>query len=249
MEKIIDAIYPARCPICGQIKREKNAYTCKTCIEKLSWIQEPKCKKCGKMIANEGQEYCLDCSRLQYHFETGYPLWNYNEVIQKSIADFKYAGRREYGEFYGEALAIRYGAEFSKLELDAIIPVPIHRTKRRERGYNQTEIISDILGEKLNLPVWKDFLIRNRKTMPQKELSQRERLKNLEEAFSVKDQKNFINGANVMLVDDIYTSGSTMEACAKILLKAGIEKVYVTMLCIGKGYEGNMGNGGNYYGS
>lgn len=236
-EELIDIIYPPRCPVCGEIKREKSRLTCRECLKKLIWIKEPQCKKCGKMLVSKEQEYCFDCSKVQYHFESGYPLWNYNDVMRKSIAAFKYGGRREYGKFYGEALAKRYGAKFLALQINIIIPVPVHHTKRRERGYNQTEIIADILGEKLGIPVWKDWLVRIRKTMPQKELNQQERLKNLEEAFSIEKRYKLQENLKVLLLDDIYTSGSTVEACTKVLLKSGIDKVYVSTLCIGNGYS------------
>lgn len=236
VEELMDMIYPPRCPVCGEVRKEKDRLTCRGCLEKLSWIREPQCKKCGKMLGNEEQEYCFDCTKMQYHFESGYPLWNYDNVMRKSIADFKYGGRREYGRFYGEALAWRYGDKFLALKIDAIIPVPVHHTKRRERGYNQTEVIADTVGKKLGLPVWKNQLIRIRKTMPQKELTQHERLKNLEEAFAIKNQYHLLKDAKVLLLDDIYTSGSTVEACTKVLLNAGVKKVYVSTLCIGKGY-------------
>lgn len=236
VEEFMDMIYPPRCPVCGEVKKEKNRLACSDCLEKLSWIQEPQCKKCGKMLATAEQEYCFDCGKMQYHFESGYPLWNYDDVMRKSIADFKYGGRREYGKFYGEAMVQRYGKKFLSLKIDAIIPVPIHHTKRKERGYNQTEIIADIVGKKLGIPVWKNQLVRIRKTMPQKELKQQERLKNLEEAFAIKEKYHLPEGTKVLLLDDIYTSGSTVEACTKVLLNAGIKKVYVTTLCIGKGY-------------
>lgn len=236
VEEFMDIIYPPRCPVCGEVKKEKSRLTCSGCLKKLVWIQEPQCKKCGKMLAGGKQEYCFDCSKTQYHFESGYPLWNYDDIMRKSIADFKYGGRREYGEFYGEALVQRYGNKFLALKVDAIVPVPVHYTKRRERGYNQTEIVADILGKRLEIPVWKDWLIRIRKTMPQKELNQLERLKNLEEAFAIKKQYYLQDDVKILLLDDIYTSGSTVEACTNVLLKAGVKKVYVSTLCIGKGY-------------
>ncbi len=235
-EELIDIIYPPRCPVCGEVKRGKKKLACNGCLERLTWIKEPQCKKCGKMLESEEQEYCFDCNKVQYHFESGYPLWSYDDIMKKSIADFKYGGRREYGKFYGTVLAERYGPKFLALQVDVIVPVPIHDTKRRERGYNQTEIIADTLGRELGIPVWKDWLVRVRKTMPQKELNQQERLKNLEGAFAIKKRHDLQGNTKVLLLDDIYTSGSTVEACTKVLLKAGADKVYVSTLCIGKGY-------------
>ena len=123
---------------------------------------------------------------------------------------------------------MRYGDMIRRMDVDAIVPVPIHRSRRRKRGFNQAEILAEILGKKLGIPVEPELLKRNRKTVPQKELSPSERLKNLTGAFlaeSLPDDKK-----RILLVDDIYTTGSTLEACARVLKNAGAEVVYFVVI-------------------
>jgi ComF family protein len=212
---------------------------CKGCKDQLIYVGEPLCKRCGKPIEDEEKEYCSDCERKKFHYERGFAVWVYDDAMRNSIAAYKYHSKKEYSRFYVHEMLRLYKESFQKLELDAIIPVPIHRSKYLERGYNQAELLAKGIGEDLRLPVLTKLLIRNRKTLPQKKLSDKERLKNLSEAFAVNEQ--FLNTEltsikKVLLVDDIYTTGSTVEACSSLLKSHGIDEVYFIVLCIGKGY-------------
>jgi ComF family protein len=232
-------IYPTRCPICGNIVIPKEQGVCKDCGDKLIYISEPRCKRCSKPIEDEEKEYCNDCERRTFHYDKGYALWVYNDAMKNSIAAFKYHSKKEYSRFYiGEIVRV-YGEWLRKLAPDAIIPVPIHRSKYLERGYNQADLLAKGIGKELGTPVLSKFLIRNRKTLPQKKLSDKERLRNLSEAFEVSDghkDNKLTRIKRILLVDDIYTTGSTVEACSNILKAQGINEVYFIVLCIGKGY-------------
>lgn len=157
--------------------------------------------------------------------------------MQQSMKAFKYKGRKEYGVFYAEEFAKRYKEKLLSLQIEAIIPVPIHKSKRNLRGYNQAEVIATELGERLHIPVITDLLIRTRKTLPQKELDNKARKRNLEQAFEI--NRTVLNKYNkmgkVLLVDDIYTTGNTIEACTKSLIKEEINEIYFASICIGKG--------------
>lgn len=231
-------IYPRRCPLCGEIVKNKGCLACKECYETAPFIKEPRCKCCGKAILKWEQEYCEDCTRKQHHFSYGFSLWSYNAQMKQSIAYFKYHHRREYGDFYGKEFAKRYGTHIKELEIDALIPVPIHWTRHIQRGYNQAQVIAQVIGKELNLPVVEDLLIRNRKTVAQKQLGSRERAKNLESAFKI--SQRWINKQEtlkkILLVDDIYTTGSTLDACAKVLKQVDIAEVYFGVLCVGIGF-------------
>ena len=119
------------------------------------------------------------------------------------------------------------------MKAGALIPVPIHPKRLRTRGFNQAEVLARKLGEALSLPVCAGILERSRNTEPQKELRASERLRNLEKAFCVRGECELPHSA--ILIDDIYTTGSTIEACARALKKAGMERVYFFALCIGQG--------------
>ena len=236
-EILLDAMYPRRCPVCGEIVMPAGHLICPGCVGKLSWISGPVCKKCGKPVNTRETEYCPDCLRRPGDFEYGIALCCYDDVTRASMAKIKYQGRREYLDFYGAAMAARLGKKILNMRPDVLVPVPVHPARRRRRGFNQAEILAQRLSERLEevsgvrIPVESAWLLRTKKTLPQKELSPGERRKNLEQAFAPgaipKDARS------VVLIDDIYTTGSTVQACTKVLKNAGIQKVYTAVICIG----------------
>ncbi len=238
-QNLIDMLYPVRCPVCREIVVPKGQRICGGCKDKFRLIEEPRCKKCSKPVEFEEQEYCSDCMRKDFHYVRGYSVWIYDAVMKESIADFKYRNKKENAKFYLEELLSHYREAINKLALDALIPVPIHRSKHKLRGYNQAAILAWGIGRELGIPVLNELLIRVKKTLPQKQLDDRERLENLKEAFRInrKAADSYRKQLNrVLLVDDIYTTGSTVEACTGILLEHGVREVYFATLCIGKGY-------------
>ncbi len=239
LKAIIDIIYPRRCPICGDIVKPRGELVCPPCKLKLKPIDEPRCKKCSKPIESEEKEYCHDCETKKHHYIKGYALWVYDPQMKKSRADFKFHGRREYSDFYIDEIIKRYGMEINKITPDVLVPIPIHKSKQMQRGYNQADILAIGIGKKLNIAVLSHLLQRDKKTLPQKLLNDKERLKNLEKAFTfLKEESNKFPARirKVMLIDDIYTTGSTIEACTNILLQNGIDEVYFLSICIGKGF-------------
>ncbi len=236
IQTFLDIIYPVRCPVCGEIVLPKGKRICTACKERLPYIGEPGCMRCSKPLEHEEQEYCSDCERKSYHYDRGYAVWVYNEDMRHSIADFKYHSKKENAKFYIHEMLCRYGDKIGALSVDAVIPVPVHRSKYRERGYNQAEILAKGIGRELELPVFPKLLTRTKKTMPQKKLSDKERLQNLSEAFRYNERYALQPIRKVLLVDDIYTTGSTIEACTNVLKSKGVEEVYFLVLCIGKGF-------------
>jgi ComF family protein len=238
-QTILDIIYPVRCPLCGEIIIPKGERICPECRDKLPYIKEPRCMKCSKPIEQEEKEYCSDCLRKNYRFDKGYAIWVYNDDMRHSIADYKYHSKKEYAKFYIEEIVRLYGKCIMKFSPDVLVPVPIHHSKYLERGYNQADILARGIGRKLGIPVLSQLLIRNKKTIPQKKLSDKERLRNLQEAFQLNENEvKRYHGVitKVLLVDDIYTTGSTIEVCTEVLKSKGISEVYFIVLCIGKGF-------------
>lgn len=227
---ILDILYPRRCPVCGEITKPAGSLICPSCFRKLSFVQPPVCKKCGKEVQDETVEYCRDCARHPHTFEYGIALLNYDETAKRSVAQVKYNNKREYLDFFGTALAVRFEKQIRAMNVDFLAPVPVHRSRLRKRGFNQAEVLADIMGRRLKIPVEPAALVRFRKTQPQKELSAAERLKNLSGA--VKADRKLTEGKRILLVDDIYTTGSTMEACSRALAEAGAEKVFFAVICM-----------------
>lgn len=226
-------LFPRRCPVCEGIVPSFGGLICPSCFQKLSFVKSPACKKCGKEVLDDRIEYCSDCARHSRSFQYGMALLNYNEAAARSMARIKYHNKREYLDFYAQAAAARFGKRIRKMNVDGLIPVPVHPSKMRTRGFNQAEILAEKIGEILELPVYSGYLKRGRKTEPQKDLSPRERFKNLEHAFSAEAVPEEIQ--NVMLIDDIYTTGSTIEACGRALRKSNVENIYFLTICIGYG--------------
>ncbi len=227
-------LYPARCPVCDDIVTPKGELICERCRHKLPYIKEPICKCCGKEIRRREQEYCSDCQRIPHHYTEGRALLAYNEVMQRSVSAFKYKNRQEYARLYGRELARVFGRQISRWGAEVLIPVPIHKSRYRKRGYNQAGLLADSLAEYIELPVDSRLLIRTKKTTAQKSLNTKERVKNLQDAFQVK--KSVVQYKKIILVDDIYTTGSTADACAGVLKDGGAEQVYLLCLCIGSGF-------------
>lgn len=239
INSLLDILYPRRCPVCSEIVDVRGELSCIECRKKLIFIEEPKCKRCGKPLEQDNKEYCYDCEKKSRDFTRGIALWLYNKEMKKSMADFKNHGRREYAEFYTEELLKACKEEIMDISPDALVPVPIHKKKLMERGYNQADVLARSIGDKLEIPVLSELLVRKKDTLPQKQLNDKERMRNLAEAFDFShiERSCFRKKLNkVLLVDDIYTTGSTIEACARVLKNNGINEVYFVTVCIGKGY-------------
>ena len=226
----LDALYPRRCPVCGEIVTPKGRLICPSCLLRLSPVKSPVCQKCGKEVWSEEIEYCPDCVKHRRSFARGMALFNYTEEAARSMAAVKYKNKREYLDFYGAALAARYEKQIRRMHADALVPVPVHPSRKRARGFNQAEVLAICLGKRLGIPVGSGMLIRDKKTKPQKELSAADRLKNLSGAFRAGTIPEGIK--TVLLVDDIYTTGSTVEACARALRSAGVSRVYFVVICM-----------------
>lgn len=225
-------VFPRRCPVCDEIVAPKGQLICLPCRRKLQYIKEPRCRKCGKQLHGMEKEYCYDCERRKHLFIRGLALYDY-QGIKESIYRFKYGNRPEYAEFYGRDIAEKLGEEIFKWRPDALIPVPLHKRKKQKRTYNQAELLADILGEQLGIPVFGNYIKRVRETTPQKELDDMQRQKNVEKAFNI--CRNDVKLKKTVVIDDIYTTGSTIDSVAAALLESGVEEIYFVALSIGEG--------------
>ncbi|MGN0242612.1 MAG: ComF family protein [Lachnospiraceae bacterium] len=229
---LLDLIYPRRCPVCDEITDGEVLHP--TCATRLVRVTQPTCLSCGKPVGKEEREYCEDCNKYPKHFIRGYALYVYNDCSRPMMMRLKYQNRREYAHYLGQELARTYAREWMKLSIDVIIPVPIHAKKLAKRGYNQAELLAREIAKILHIPIASDALVRKSNTKPQKELTPIQRWNNLQSAFAVSPAK-MQQWKAVLLVDDIYTTGATMEACTRILQEAGVQKIYVVSVCIGNG--------------
>ena len=227
-----DIIYPRICPVCGRIVSKRGRDICPQCERKLSYVGNDHCMRCGKPV-DEDAEFCGDCMGTQHIYDEGRAALVYDTYMSKSIYRFKYAGKQEFARFYGQVICDRLGRKIKSWNVDAIIPVPVHAGRLKKRGYNQAELIARQMSKRLGIPVRSDVVTRKKVTQAQKKLSARERQNNLKKAFKVTG--NVVKLESVLVVDDIYTTGATVDAMAGCLKGAGIRRVYFTSLCIGRG--------------
>ena len=164
------------------------------------------------------------------------PVFEYNDEIKSSIYDFKYNNKRIYAEFFAEEIYLRYRRAMEVWDVNLIIPVPMFKKKERVRGYNQANLLARNLSLVSGIPYRDDILIRVRETEPMKELGRSKRLSNLKEAFEVIKDSPSIYNSRIVLLDDIYTTGTTLDECSRVLKKAGAKQVYGITLCIGEGF-------------
>ncbi len=232
LEKSCAILYPRRCPVCMQIATPRGSLVHRECTKKLLYIREPACKRCGRQIARMEKEYCSECAKKEFHYTRGYAVWQYEANIQHSLSEFKYHSRKEFADFYAAEAVRLYGDKIKYEKPEVLIPVPVHRTRRAERGFNQAELLAKKMGQMLEIPVDAHFLLRTKHTGRLKDLNRRERAKMLKDAFTV-DPSRKVSYHSVMLVDDIYTTGSTVDSCAAVLLRAGAQKVTVFSMAVG----------------
>ena len=222
-------MYPQKCPFCGKIEKQR---ICKECRKKILPVEEPRCKKCGKPIREAEKEYCYDCTMIRHVFEEGRSIWIHKEPVSRAVYALKYQNRRIYAKAFGEEMADQYGY-YLREKKELIVPVPLHRKKMRIRGYNQAALVAEVLGEITGISVDEDILVRVKNTKPLKQLNDKERRRSIRGAFSVRKS---VWAKTIVLIDDIYTTGSTLDEAARVLLKAGAEKVYFLTISIGQGY-------------
>lgn len=230
LKRCLGILYPQTCCFCGTVCREN---ICPECAKKVEYIKEPRCKKCGKPIYREEKELCYDCENNQLAYEQGRSVWLHKGPVKWSVYQFKYRNRRIYAEFYAEEMYRLYGTKLKEWEIETIIPIPLHKKRRRQRGYNQAEVLAKHLGRLSGLSVDTKCVMRVRNTKPQKMLNFKERRKNVKDVFRVVKQCEIAK--NILLIDDIYTTGNTINAVTRVLKEKGVQKVWFLTISIGQG--------------
>ena len=226
----LELIFPGRCPVCDKIL-PLGGKICPSCVEKPYRIVSTYCRKCGKLIDDEREEYCRDCRETIHFYIQGRALYEYASV-RESLYRFKYKGRCEYANYYGMELAEHLGEIIRYWRPDVLVPVPLHRSRKRQRGYNQAELLARELGRRMNIPVDTKLIKRIKKTVPQKQLDRQMRQNNLKKAFKI--DRNDVKLSTIIIIDDIYTTGSTVDAIARVLRETGMRNIYFIALAAGR---------------
>lgn len=236
---MLSFLFPPICPICSKELLDKGEHICKSCQKEEIFIKGATCYSCGKPIKNYEKEYCSDCRQHPKNFERGMGLCIYQKPVTDSLAAIKYKNQRKFAQYYLEEIRKRKYKELQQLKVDVVIPVPIYRKKRRKRGFNQAEIFAKGIAQMLDVPMYTKIVERIHDTKPQKQLNPGERKKNLKKAFcgNYKEYQKAGMPKRVLLVDDIYTTGSTAQTVTAALKQMGVREVYVFCIAVGKGFS------------
>lgn len=230
MKLFLDLLYPraSECQVCGSIS---TGTVCSVCMASLDYLQGITCIHCGKQL-NEQYPYstCPDCKSGVFHYKRAYSCFEYNGMGKVLLHKLKYEGRIELARVIAGLMADRLKNE--GLSTDIIIPVPIHKKKLEARGFNQSYEIAVELGRKLGKPVL-DCIKRKKETGAQYNLDRFQRQLNIVDAFSVRLSYNVDKYKSILLLDDIYTTGSTVNECSKTLKEAGAGDIYVITAATG----------------
>lgn len=231
---ILDLIYPPDlyCICCGKIIDSTRTYRlCNECIEGIKWANARLCIRCGKLLSslNPG-EICFNCREHPHQFDHGYTCAEYGTHERAMVFALKYHSRADIGITIGEIMADRMMAENSISDLakmyDYVIPVPVHNRKKRIRGYNQAEVIAKRFSVLTKIRCDADILIRVRETHVMRSLGPDQRRENIRGAFEIRKRRiPDIEGKKVLLIDDIYTTGATVDEISAVLKNAKARQV------------------------
>lgn len=227
---ILDIIYPPRCISCGSGVHE-NGNICSICWGDINFISDPQCHICGFPFDFQAGEkaLCGGCMKDKPYFAKARAVFIYDDASSHMVTSFKYSDRIESRAFYARWMG-RVGAQMLQ-EADYIVPVPLHYRKLLLRKYNQAALLAIELKKSFGTKMLVNGLVRRKYTISQAGFNRRLRFKNISGVFKINPKFIAdIKDKNILLVDDVITTGATANECAKILLKAGAARVEVLTL-------------------
>lgn len=232
LRDLSNVIFPPQCLGCAEILHQSDDHIfCPACEEKINFISGSICNICGTTFPDSPAEshLCGECLEKRPYFFCSRAVFRYENIILKAIHQFKYKRNIARGEILASFMADFSFPDIEFSGYSLIIPVPLHIKRLRERGFNQSLVLARSLGEKRQIPVDFSLLRRHKYALTQTASNKKERKKNIQGAFEVSSKGN-ITGKNILLVDDVYTTGATVNECSKTLIKAGAQKVSVLTL-------------------
>jgi ComF family protein len=219
----LDLLFPPRCAGC-----ERSGHLlCQQCLQTMQPLTGPLCQRCGALLLSPTAQ-CISCQQKRFGLHGLRCVNRYQGALRSAIHALKYEGRQRLAEPLGLLLAqafIRYG-----LRTNGIVPLPLHAQRQRERGYNQATLLARICADCLKVPCMDNLVVRQRATRTQVGLNAQERLQNVDGAFALAPDARALTGQNILLIDDICTTGATLKACAAPLYAAGVREVWGLVL-------------------
>ena len=227
-DDLLDFVYPQHCVICKKYLKREEKDVCETCWNSLVTLPDPFCPYCKSFMEQEDAK-CFFCDSTKKLWEDHIflkvrSLGRFDDYYKELIYQFKYGKKIPLGKRLGQGLGESISNDSNFLKSDFLIPVPLHKSRYWERGFNQSEIVADEISKINGLPVLKNVLKRKKNTKDQTNLTREQREENVRGAFVVAHPE-IINGKNIILVDDVITTGATLSECARMLKQAGAEKI------------------------
>ncbi len=226
--RVLDFIFPTSCSFCnGPVGDSNIPFFCSTCWADFALIQGPVCPRCGRPIdspetlTHSPDHTCLPCRREPPLFDQALSVGYFEGPLREAVHQFKYRPCRTLGPPLGEWMAANVRLV---MDIDLIMPVPLHVSRLKERGFNQSLLLAHRMSETHHIPFSWDNLCRTRPTRPQVALSGVERIRNVAGAFALRQPASVVD-RSVVLVDDVHTTGATMNECAAVLKQAGAAHV------------------------
>lgn len=229
---LLNLVFPKhmKCLVCGRdLKETSEIEFCDTCLVEMEKIGDKCCEKCGcKLIAEE--KFCLNCQSKERHFDIGRSCYVFDGSVRHLIHQLKFGNKPYIARAFAPAL--RDKLKELDWDYDVIIPVPLFPNHKKERGYNQSERLAMELMKYVDKPVNTTALVKIKDTSKQLTLGYSDRLSNLDGAFKVEDKES-IKGKNILLIDDVMTTGATANACSEVLRKAKVKSIKVMTVAHG----------------
>ncbi len=231
-----DLIFPRRCPACDEPVKPFGRLICEACESKLDTVGTQTCRKCGAPLhldKGDDIEYCRRCLLVRHRYHCGTAVYRYRSA-SGALYRLKYEGRAEYADFFGRKMAEKFRSDRRFDYVDMIVPVPTSGSRIRQRGYDQAALLAQVMAQETGIPCRTDVLERRADTPVLRNKSALERQAFLKNAFIA--HRNDVKLRIIVLVDDIYTTGATIDACAEALFEAGAKDVYFVTAAIGETY-------------
>jgi len=226
LEAAVSLLYPSVCTICGR-SVGAGEYLCDQCEAKTVRIVAPFCQKCSEPFegAITSAFTCANCAHRTIYFDAAVAAYRGRGIVRQMIHEFKYGRQIHLRHLVARWLHAALDDErLCGRRFDVIVPVPLHPARQRERGFNQASVLAELLSAQTSIPA-KPVLERIRYTTTQTALDRSERMENLHNAFRLRKNAD-VRGLRVLLVDDVLTTGSTLNECARLLKRAGALSVH-----------------------
>jgi ComF family protein len=230
----LDLVFPPCCALCrGELETSRQGLICDDCRGDLV-DPHPACPRCATSGARIDGGACLRCKDERYSFDAVARLGSYGGSLRSALLRIKQSSERGLAVALGDLLAAEREVEWRAMELDGVVPVPMHWSRRLWRGANSPETIAERVARRLGLPLAPHLLARRRRTAPQASLPPSRRVTNVRGAFRAAKHSD-LAGARLLLVDDIMTTGATVNEAAKMLRRSGAASVCIAVLARAEG--------------